>query len=102
MWGIVLVWFSALMFVHMGLGEAAGRLLRTDFVLLRCVKCCSFWSTLGYSLLCTTLPVETAVAVAFLAAYLALWADLALAKLATIYENLYQSVAAEAQTDPDD
>lgn len=100
MWGIVLVWFSAVMFVHLGLGDTLAKALRCNFVLFRCSKCMSFWATLGYSTLCTTLPAEAAVATAFLAAYLALWADLVLAKLADIYENLYHRVATETEEEP--
>ena len=100
--GTALVWFSALMFIHMGLGEAVERTLRIRFALLHCVKCLSFWTVLGYSLLVNQLPCEAAVALSFALSYASLWADLALAKLSTIYENLYQSMAAETEADTDD
>lgn len=100
--GIALVWFSALMFIHMGLGEAMERTLHIRFPLLHCVKCLSFWTTLAYSLLVVKLPCEAATALSFTLSYASLWADLALAKLSILYEDLYQSMAAEAQTDSDD
>lgn len=102
MTGIALVWFSAVMFIHMGLGEAVERTLHIRFVLLHCMKCCTFWTTLGYSLLVTQLPCEVAIALSFALSYAALWADLALAKLSTVYEDLYKSVAAETQADSAD
>lgn len=100
--GIALVWFSALMFIHMGLGEAVERTLHIRFPLLHCVKCLSFWTTLAYSLLVVKLPCEAATALSFALSYASLWADLALAKLSTVYEDLYQSMATEAQADTDD
>ena len=100
--GIALVWFSAVMFIHMGLGEAVERTLHIRFVLLHCVKCLSFWTTLAYSLLVVKLPCEAATALSFALSYASLWADLALAKLSIVYEDLYQSVAAETQADSAD
>lgn len=97
--GIALVWFSAVMFIHMGLGEAVERTLRIRFVLLHCMKCFTFWTTLGYSLLITELPCEAAIALSFTLSYAALWADLALAKLSIIYEDLYKGMATETQAD---
>lgn len=95
MWGIACVFISSVLFIHLGLGETIGRLLRTDFVLLRCVKCLTFWCVLGYSLLCVSIPAEAAVCIAFMCAYAALWAELLLGKLANAYEKLSENVAAE-------
>jgi hypothetical protein len=86
--GIALVWFSAVMFVHMGLGEAICRTFRIRFILFLCPKCMSFWAVLGYSLLIVKFPIEVSVAVAFLLSYGAIWFDLLLGKLAEIYESM--------------
>lgn len=95
MWGIACVFISSVLFIHLGLGETIGRLLRTDFVLLRCVKCLTFWCVLGYSLLCVSIPAEASVCIAFMCAYAALWAELLLGKLANAYEKLSEDVATE-------
>ena len=95
MWGIACVFISSVLFIHLGLGETIGRLLRTDFVLIRCVKCLTFWCVLGYSLLCVSIPAEAAVCIAFVCAYAALWAELLLGKLANAYEKLSEDVATE-------
>ena len=95
MWGIACVFISSVLFIHLGLGETIGRLLRTDFVLLRCVKCLTFWCVLGYSLLCVSIPAEAVVCIAFVCAYAALWAELLLGKLANAYEKLSEDVATE-------
>ena len=86
--GIVLVWFSAVMFVHMGLGEAICKTFRIRFILFLCPKCMSFWTVLGYSLLIVKFSIEVSVAVAFLLGYAAIWFDLLLGKLAEIYESM--------------
>ena len=88
MMGIVLVWFSAVMFVHMGLGEALCKTFRFHFVLFLCPKCMTFWAVLGYSLLIVKLPIEESVAIAFLLSYAAIWFDLLLGKLADVYESM--------------
>ena len=88
MTGIVLVWFSAVMFVHMGLGEAICKTFGFHFILFLCPKCMAFWAVLGYSLLIVKLPIEESVAIAFLLSYVAIWFDLLLGKLADVYESV--------------
>ena len=96
--GIALVWFSAVMFVHMGLGEALCKTFRFNFILFLCPKCMAFWTVLGYSLLIIKLPIEMSAAVAFLLGYAAIWVDLLLGKLADAYESL-ESKEKEEQDD---
>lgn len=98
MWGVVFVVISCCLFIHLGMGETISRLLHVQFVLLHCVKCLTFWCVLGYSLLCLTLPIEGSICMAFLSAYIALWIDLVLAKLAEKYEEFYKSVGTEAES----
>lgn len=98
MMGIVLVWFSAVMFVHMGLGEAICKTFGVHFILFLCPKCMAFWTVLGYSLLIVKLPIEVSVAIAFLLGYAAIWFDLLLGKLADVYESL-ESKEKEEQGD---
>ena len=86
--GIVLVWFSAVMFVHMGLGEALCKTFGVRFILFLCPKCMAFWTVLGYSLLIVKLPIEVSTAVAFLLSYAAIWFDLLLGKLADVYGSM--------------
>lgn len=94
MWGIGCIFISCVLFIHLGLGEAIERTLRVRFVLLRCVKCLTFWSMLVYSLV-HSLPLEYALCLSFVSAYAALWADIPLAKLAALYEKLNKDLDAE-------
>ena len=87
--GVGLIFVSCCLFIHLGLGEAICKTLKTNFILLKCVKCLSFWSILAYSLLLTNWRWELCFACSFSLAYLALWVDLALKKIAEVYEKLY-------------
>ena len=99
MWGIGCVFVSCVLFIHLGLGEAIERTLRVRIVLLSCVKCLTFWSMLVYSLI-HSFPLESALCLSFVSAYAALWADIPLAKLATLYEKLNKDMATEESEHP--
>lgn len=92
--GIACTFISCVLFIHLGLGDAINKVIRTEFVLFRCVKCMTFWSVLGYSLL-VELPFTHSACIAFVCSYLSLWAELALGKLADKYEKLSKNVDAE-------
>lgn len=95
MWGVACVFISCSLFIHLGLGEAVSKTLRIRFVLFRCVKCLTFWSTLAYSLLIVKLPAEESVCLAFVCAYASLWMELLWGKLANIYEKVSNNMDAE-------
>lgn len=95
MWGIVCVLISSCLFIHLGMGETIEKTIRIRFVLFRCVKCLTFWSVLGYSLLVEQFSVVVSICVSFVCAYAALWIDLLLVKLSSVYEKLSENVVAE-------
>ena len=95
--GIVLIWFSCVMFIHMGLADAIAQRLKVQCALLSCAKCLSFWSVLAYSLFEVQLPWPNCLAVAFLMAYASLWAELGLGKIARLYENISNHLESEAE-----
>lgn len=92
MLGIASVFVSCVLFIHMGLGDAISEKLDIDFILLKCVKCITFWSTLAYAILFTKITWTACIAIAFLASYAALWADLVLSKVASIYDEKYNEI----------
>lgn len=94
MWGIGCIFVSCVLFIHLGLGDAVSRVLDIRCILLKCVKCLTFWSVLAYSL-CLSLPVEVCLCVAFACAYASLWAELLLGKIACKYEEWNESMDAE-------
>ena len=95
MGGIVCVLISCCLFIHLGMGDTFEKVLHIRFVLFRCAKCLSFWSTLGYSLLIVQWPVEMALCAAFLCAYAALWVSLLLGIIANVYEEINNRMDAE-------
>lgn len=99
MWGIGCIFISCVFFIHLGLGEAVECTLKVRFVLLRCVKCLTFWSMLAYSLI-HSLSLEYALCLSFVSAYAALWAEIPLAKLANFYEKLSKDMDAEEPPRP--
>lgn len=94
MWGIGCIFVSCVLFIHLGLSDAISRVLNVRFVLLKCVKCLTFWSVLTYSL-CLSLPVEVCLCVAFACAYASLWAEFLLGKIACKYEEWNENMDAE-------
>lgn len=96
MWtDIAYLFVSCSLFIHLGLGDAICRILRIEFVLLRCVKCLTFWTMVCYTAL-HHWPLPEVLVVSFTASYLSLWASLLLGKLADAYEKLSeQGLASE-------
>ena len=90
MMGVGLIFVSCCLFIHLGLGEAICKTLKIDFILFKCVKCLSFWAVLAYTLLFTEFCWELCLALSFIMAYVALWVDLALMKIAEAYEKFYK------------
>ena len=95
MWGIVCVFISCCLFVHLGLGEAIEKTIHIRFVLFRCVKCLAFWMITGYSLFVVSLPIEVSLFLGFICAYAALWSDIMLGYLANVYEKLSKGLESE-------
>lgn len=93
--GILAVLMSSCLFIHLGLGETICRILRHDIVILKCVKCLTFWSVLLYSLVHTDLSAVTCVAMSFGSSYASLWIDLILNKIRLRYEKEWELLDAE-------
>lgn len=93
MLGVACIFVSCVLFIHLGLGDTISEILHVDFILLRCVKCLTFWCVLGYSIV--RLPVEQSVCVAFVCSYVSLWAELLLGIIANRYEKYSENVDAE-------
>ena len=89
MMGVGLIFVSCCLFVHLGLGKAICKTLKIRFAFLKCVKCLTFWSTIAYTLLFTHFRWESCLAISFTASYLSLWVEMALNRLARMYEKYY-------------
>lgn len=97
---VMLVWAVTLA-NHLGLVEAAEAVIRHKIPVLRCSKCAGFWVVLGYALLAGWSAIAS-VAVSFLCSYAAVWLELLLGYLDTIYNKIYENLyPAQADGAPD-
>lgn len=79
---------------HLGLIEAFEGVVKHRLPIVNCPKCCTFWSTLLYGLVCcrTTTTFPQTLAISFLASYTALWIELFEAFIDILYMQLYEKV----------
>lgn len=98
---VVLVAVSCVLAIHMGLVDAIGDTLHYRFRVLNCTKCLVFWSEFVIGLVCGR-GVLASVATAFICAYVALWADLALSYLSKYYNRWYEKIDTEADDSDED
>lgn len=89
---------SATMANHMGLVEAVERVLGFKLPIINCPKCCSFWLTLFYTLMCGTTVIHS-IAISFLMSYLSVWFNLALGLADMLYNWIYESAFTTKATD---
>ena len=90
MCGVGLIFISCCLFVHLGLGKAICKELKVKVKIINCPKCLTFWSILAYTAFSTDYKWELCLATSFILSYAALWMNLALAKIAKLYEKLYE------------
>ena len=102
---------------HLGLIAAVERVLHRRLPVVNCPKCLTFWSTLAYLLACfltgddallrggpiaAYLPaVPWMLAVSFLAAYSALWLELIMYFIDTIYNSIYDQISKDNREETD-
>jgi len=102
---------------HLGLIAAVERVLHRRLPVVNCPKCLTFWSTLAYLLACLLtgddaplrgglivahLPaVPRMLAVSFLAAYSALWLELIMYFIDTIYNSIYDQISKDNREETD-
>jgi len=97
---------------HLGLIAAVESLLHRRLPVVNCPKCLTFWSTLAYLLACfltggspITALLSAAprmLAVSFLAAYSALWLELIMYFIDTLYNSIYDNIDKNNRKETDD
>lgn len=102
------MWYDAAMILfacvcanHLGLVSAVEDKAGIRLPVVNCSKCFSFWSVLLYFLF--HCGVIKAVAVSFLFSYLAVWLELGMGYVDTLYNRLYDTIytTKDEQTAPD-
>ena len=103
---------------HLGLIAAVENVLHRRLPVVNCPKCFTFWSTLAYLLACLLVgddaplrngpitallsAVPRMLAVSFLAAYSALWLELIMYFIDTLYNSIYDSIDKNNRKETDD
>ena len=99
----LVITFSVVAANHLGLVAAIERTVKHRLPIINCPKCITFWTVLGYGLWdvgISDLPVATAVA--FLAAWAAIWLELAMGFIDQLYLKAYEQIYPTADsTDAD-
>lgn len=81
---------------HLGLIKAVEGIIHHRLPIVNCVKCCTFWATLIFMLF--QLPVSLSgvlrggvfcLAISFLASYTAIWLELLMFSIDTLYNHIY-------------
>ena len=93
-----LILFSATAVNHLGLVAAVERVVRHRLPVIGCPKCLTFWSVLAYGVLSGDGPsanpsaLPWLVATALLCAYLAVWLELIMYAIDTLYNRIYGKI----------
>ena len=77
---------ASVLYLHLGMGETLSKMFHSNLYIFRCCKCVTFQCVLAY-LLIMGYDIVVSITVAFVAAYISLWMDLGLTKLAGYYEK---------------
>lgn len=91
-WGaIAAIVFIATAVNHLGLIAAIERIIRRKLWIIDCPKCLTCWSVMGYLLLTGSHPLPS-LAIALIAAYAAIWIELFMYFIDTIYNRIYGKI----------
>lgn len=105
---LALILFSATAVNHLGLVAAVEKTVRHRIPVLDCPKCLTFWSVIAYGGLSgdgmaanpSALPWLTAAAL--MCAYLAVWLELIMYAIDTLYNIIYGKIKDYNQEDGDE
>ena len=93
-----LILFSATAVNHLGLVAAVEKSVRHRLPVFNCPKCLTFWSVLAYGglsgdgMAANPSVLPWLVATAFLCAYLAIWLELLMYAIDTLYNRIYGKI----------
>ena len=88
---IAAVLFASVAANHIGPIPDIEKMIRHRIPIIGCVKCLSFWSVLGCCLWQRN-PVIESVAISFLSAWLAIWIELGMAYIDTLFTKVYDKI----------
>ncbi len=85
-----MILFVAVSVNHLGLIKAIEDILHINLPVINCCKCLSFWSCLFY----LEIPLLQRLAMSLLAAYLAVWVELGMGFIDSLYNRIYDKIYA--------
>ena len=101
----LMITFSAVAANHLGLVAAIERTVKHRLPIINCPKCLAFWMVLGYGMSTgfdLFVDIYEKVAVALLAAWAAIWLELAMGFIDKLYLKAYEQIYPTADsTDAD-
>ena len=84
---------------HLGLIATIERIIKHSLPVINCPKCLTFWSILAYGIVCcctTATPTITLaarlLAISLLCSYLAIWLELLMYAIDTLYNRIYVKI----------
>ena len=96
--GIASVVFICTAANHLGLIAAVEQTIRHRLPVVNCAKCLTCWSTMAL-LLATGCSPLTSLAVSLLCSYLAIWLELLMYAIDTLYNKIYDTLNNDTEKD---
>jgi hypothetical protein len=89
---------------HLGLIKAIQTVTKCNRLpIVSCPKCLTFWSVLAYELWCVGfLDLPMVLAISFLCSYLAIWLELIMYAIDTLYNRIYGILENNNEEDRDE
>ena len=96
---IASILFAATAANHLGLISAIERVIGLRLPIVNCPKCLACWATFAYCFSSETLEIGLAaiLALSFLNAYMAIWLELGMGYIDTLYYRIYDTIYPTAE-----
>lgn len=90
---VLLIVFICTSMNHLGLIEAIEKVAGAKLPILNCCKCSSFWATFFYLAIChSSIGPICVMAISFLSCFFAIWLELSMGILDTLYNVAYERI----------
>ena len=88
---------------HLGLIKAIEGIIKRSLPVINCPKCLTFWSVMAYDLWRVGFSdIPLVLAISFLCSYVALWLNLLMYAIDTLYNKIYGSIENNNEEDRDE
>ena len=99
----LMITFSVVAMNHLGLVAAIERTVKHRLPIINCPRCMAFWAVLAYGVWNAEISdLPLAIAVAFLAAWAAIWLELSMGFIDQLYLKAYEQIYPTADSSDTD